>query len=266
MFQQVINTWIESKLRVKQEKAIIKGLKAYYIKTGKGPSLLFLHGLFSHVREYHRLFALLQNHFTVYALDLPGFGPSQQPPRPYSVEDYSSFVLAFMKKMKIKKAVLMAHSAGGIVAIDLALRHKEKVAKLILIDSAGLKHKYSTPDLFYQIFVVKALRELKHSKDWRESLSLIAGIGYDLAVHPFRKNLWKSISKNVNVSYEEKLCKLEVPTVIIWGKNDELLPLKNARKFRSLIKNSRLVMLDGNHDWPLLCPEKHWKKIKPKLI
>ncbi|MFC1769023.1 alpha/beta fold hydrolase [Nanoarchaeota archaeon] len=244
----------------------IKGLKTSYLKVGSGEPIILLHGLFSHCLEYERLINLLKKNFTVYGLNLPGFGDTVQPKRVFSIDDFADFVLKFMNKMGIKRTSIIAHSGGGIVATDFSIKYPKRVKKLILVSAAGIKLNCSKRKIFYRLFVVQPIVELFNFREWRRLFALMGMNIFDFIVHPFRGNLWKSILKDMEVDYESSVRNLKVPTVLLWGDKDEIFPLDYARRFHKLIPKSKFIVVPGHHLWILLGPEKYWKRIKPKII
>lgn len=103
-------------------------------------------------------------------VDFYGFGKTPHPDYPLTVKDYADGVLELMDKLNIEKATLVGHSFGGRVAIYIAAKYPEKVEKLVLVDSAGIKPrrgiKYRLKILLHKI-LKKFGKGLKGSKDYR---------------------------------------------------------------------------------------------------
>ena len=117
----------------------VDGLRIFYEVEGVGETVVLLHGWGGQAVSFKPVFDYLVSGYKAYALDLPGFGSSDLPPCPWGADDYALFVSAFFTKLGVSKASIIAHSFGGRIAIVLAAKHPEKVNKLILVDSAGIK-------------------------------------------------------------------------------------------------------------------------------
>jgi pimeloyl-ACP methyl ester carboxylesterase len=116
----------------------------HYIRKGKGKPLILIHGIFSSSFVWRKNIDALAEHFDVISLDVKGYGYSDKPADGrYSREDIRQFVLDFMETLKVDRAILVGHSWGGGIAVNLALHHPERVEKLILIDSTGYPPKSS---------------------------------------------------------------------------------------------------------------------------
>lgn len=150
-------------------------------------------------------------------VDFYGFGKTPHPDYPLTVKDYAEGVLALMDKLNIEKATLVGHSFGGRVAIYIAAKYPEKVEKLVLVDSAGIKPrrgiKYRLKILMHKI-LKKFGKGLKGSKDYR-------------ALSPVMKKTFRNV-----VNYDETylLSDITADTAIFWGDKDKDTPLYMARK------------------------------------
>ena len=119
---------------------VIQGIRTNYLTAGKGEPVLLLHGWGSSLEPYRRLIDLLSTKYFVIALDMPGFGKTEEPPCPWGVDEYVDFVLDFLQAFDIQKLSLVGHSFGGRVIIKLCNRCLPfAVNKIVLIDSAGIK-------------------------------------------------------------------------------------------------------------------------------
>ena len=127
----------------------IDNIETNYIKEGNSDkSILLLHGWGANLDLFRGIINHLSRSYTVYALDMPGFGKTTEPNDAWCVDDYVDFVIKFIEKMKIDKLSILGHSFGGRVIIKLANRENLsfKIEKIILVDSAGIipKNKKKT--------------------------------------------------------------------------------------------------------------------------
>src|SRR3989344_3673782 len=113
----------------------------YYQNLGSGKDLIMLHGWKQDVSTFHNVSEELKKHFTLWLIDLPGFGRSENPKKDFTVEDYSDIIAEFIKINKISRPNLLGHSVGGRISIVLASKYPEIIDKLILEDSAGIRPK-----------------------------------------------------------------------------------------------------------------------------
>ena len=123
----------------------IKGMKTNYIKEGNGENIVLLHGWGSSIVVFKQTIELLKKTHTVYALDMPGCGLTEEPKKPMDAKEYAEFVLEFVQKVGIDRASFLGHSNGGRTIIKMASMENLpiKIDKLILVDSAGIKAKKS---------------------------------------------------------------------------------------------------------------------------
>ena len=122
----------------------INNIEINYIKEGNSDkSILLLYGWGSNIDLFRGIINNLSKTHTVYALDMPGFGKTEDPKNAWCVDDYVDFVIKFIEKMKIEKLSLLGHSFGGRVIIKLVNREQLnfEIDKLILVDSAGILPK-----------------------------------------------------------------------------------------------------------------------------
>ncbi|MFH1565662.1 MAG: alpha/beta hydrolase, partial [bacterium] len=144
----------------------------YYEKWsgGKEGVIIFLHGWPGDSSKFESLAKLLKSRFTLYALDLPGWGKTLLK-RTYNLEDYAKDVVSFIKVKKIKNPVIVGHSFGGRVGIKIAANYPEIPSKLFLIASAGIERKTFKGKIVNAVKgyipFKKFLRKFMESRDYR---------------------------------------------------------------------------------------------------
>jgi pimeloyl-ACP methyl ester carboxylesterase len=131
----------------------IEGIKTNYKKSGKGKTIILLHGWGCDLHIFDNLHNLLEQHFTVYSVDLPGFGKTDQPQTAWTIEDYSGFVGKFIELNDIDSPILLGHSFGGRISIILGARIQ--LNKIVLIGSAGVKPTRGI-DYYLKVYTFKA--------------------------------------------------------------------------------------------------------------
>jgi pimeloyl-ACP methyl ester carboxylesterase len=223
----------------------IAGLRARYLVRGSGPPVLVLHGWGASIEAVLPVITGLENAATVYTLDLPGFGESALPPEPWGVEDYQAFVAAFMDALDVERAALVGHSNGGRIAIRMASTEPQRVSKLVLVDSAGIRPK-RTLRWYRRVAIAKlgkhAARFLgRPGERLRDLLVARAGSTDYLQAGAMRRTLVRL----VNSDLREHLPRIEAPTLLIWGSEDADTSLSAAREMESLIPDAGLVVFEG---------------------
>lgn len=229
-----------------EKVAFIYGQKIRFVVAGQGPAVILLHGLGANKETWMANIDALSTKHHVYALDQLGFGHSEKPLLDYSIATWVDFLHAFMKSQGISHATLVGNSLGGWIALDFTLRYPEMVDKLILVDSGGLAFKLPTAILnpsslagwrtllqsaFYDKsrindqFVVTVFTQHLHDNDGYTIQRTLAGLEQALPE-------------------DNRLKDVHTPTLIIWGREDELIGIELAEKFRAGIAGSKLVVLE----------------------
>ena len=165
--------------------ADVKGIRTFYREYGtdKDEDVLFIHGLGASSIVWRDIPDALSAGYHAIAIDLVGFGMSDKPEEPgyYTIEGFSKFIADFLetvgrKKMNICKLTLIGHSLGGYIATQIAIEHKEKIEKLVLVDSSGLLER-PTPllnDYYAAAIESTQLQDTKKLREyWRICMPLL---------------------------------------------------------------------------------------------
>lgn len=227
--------------------AVINGINTNYLAVGQGEPVLLLHGWGSSLEPYRQLINLLSKKYFVIALDMPGFGKTEEPVRPFDVDDYVDFVLEFLKLFSVSKLSLVGHSFGGRVIIKMANRILPfTVDKIVLIDSAGIKPRQtkskSIKQAKYKIGKWVATRKLILCvfPDMLEQLRVKYGSADYVAASPMMR---QCLVRVVNEDLSELLPKISAPTLLVWGENDTATPISDAKKMEKDIPNAGLAVI-----------------------
>jgi pimeloyl-ACP methyl ester carboxylesterase len=224
----------------------IQGLRTRQLVSGAGArAVLVLHGWGASIEAVHPIVAGLAPVARVYALDLPGFGESAPPPEPWGVEEYQAFVVAYMDAVGLARATIVAHSNGGRIAIRMAATESERVAKLVLVDAAGIRPK-RTFRWYRRVAMAKvgkhAARHLgAPGERLREALVAKAASADYAAAGELRPTLVKL----VNADLRPHMPRIAAPTLLVWGAEDTDTPVAMAREMERLIPDAGLVVLQG---------------------
>lgn len=228
---------------------VIDGLNINYDKRGEGDLVLFLHGWGANITLFDGLMNTAAEKYTALALDMPGFGKSDEPKSAWSVDDYVDFVLKFVDIFKPKSLVLVGHSFGGRVIIKMLARELPfEVRKIILIDAAGIKPKKTLKQkaslLAYKLGrKIMSLRPMKAMfPDAVENMRKKRGSAdYNSATPIMRETLVKVVNEDLT----HLLPSIKASSLLIWGTADTATPLSDGEMMERLIPDAGLVKVNG---------------------
>lgn len=225
------------------------GLNINYSDSGEGDIVLLLHGWGSNITLFEQTVAVLQKKYRVLAMDMPGFGQSDEPKEPWCVDDYVDFVLEFLKDYKPEKITVLGHSFGGRVIIKMCSRKLPfEIEKVILVDSAGVKPKKTFQQKAKQS-IYKATKSIYSSAavqkmfpDALENLRKRNGSADYNAASPVMR---QTLVKVVNEDLTELMPNVKAPTLLVWGTADDATPLSDALIMEKLMPEAGLVKFEG---------------------
>lgn len=219
----------------------------------KQSPVLILHG-WGIKKELYQLLVdkLRQKGSVVYLPELPGFGSNRVMRRPLNLIDYTEFIKEFLRKNKIQKPIVVGHSFGGRIAILLAAENREIFSKMVL---TGVPVFSPVSSFKVQIFKIlarvgKAYFRLpilvNLSPFFRKLLYFLAGSFDYYKLSGYLRETFKNV---ISFNLEKFLPKIEVETLIVWGKKDKVTPVWIAKKIHQGIRNSKLILInDGAHN------------------
>ena len=224
-------------MNVSRQTLLVNGLPVHYEVVGEGEPLVFLHGLSESSRVWYRNIPVLAKHYRVYLLDLPGFGAMRGQRKQFRLEQCAAWLDGWMQAMGLQSVSLVGHSMGGHVVMVAAAMRPEQVKRLVLVDSIGIPFHCSVLRLVYP--ALKAIA--------RTTPAFWPCIAYDyLRAGPAM--VWKAGRQCAELDELSALSCIRVPTLLIWGSEDDLIPLASGRQLHEHIPGSRLVVLPkANH-------------------
>lgn len=219
----------------------------------KSKNIVVLHGWKLGSDRYKPLIFELKNHgFNVYIPDMPGNGITPIPKRPYVLDDYVEYVLAYLHTNKLRRCIFVCHSFGGRVGLKLGEKYPQLVEEMILTGVPGF-----TPVSKVQLCIYFMLAKIGGFIFSIPFLSLFSDFArrvlYRLAKagdYSHTGGIMRQTFKNVIAEDLYKPMKnVRVPVILIWGQNDVAVPVQVARKMQKLIKNSGLFVIpETGHD------------------
>jgi pimeloyl-ACP methyl ester carboxylesterase len=240
----------------------VYGAKIHYIEAGTGAPLILIHGLADDASIWDSVIPPLSARFRVIALDQIGFGRSDKPLLNYRVTTFVDFLDGSMTELKIERASLIGSSLGGWIAAAYALAHPERIERLVLSDAAGYAALAKTMDRRALSALRLASRDdirylgplTFHDKRFYQDLDLAfkqrvaAGDSYTVG------QLLDSMVRGDD-ALDNRLRMINRPTLVIWGRDDKLIPLSFGERFHQEIANSRLQIIDNCGHMPQVeCP------------
>jgi pimeloyl-ACP methyl ester carboxylesterase len=238
---------------------------------GDGPPLLLIHGLGGVWQNWLLTIPGFMGSHRVIAPDLPGFGESEMPVGRISIQSYARVIDELSSVLGLESPVVVGNSMGGFIGAELALAFPTRVQKLVLVSAAGLsvenlaKEPLMTVGRLMSVTATRAGAQagilIRRPRLRRLFLQLVVRYPEKLSL-PLASELVRGGSSpgfvgglDAVLTYKirERLSEIEVPTLIVWGRNDILVPVSDAATFRELIgDNARAVIFEDTGHLPML--------------
>jgi pimeloyl-ACP methyl ester carboxylesterase len=255
-----------SEQQLKDQYIQVGSIRTRYWALGDGKSTaILIHGLGRYIEDWGDNITALAQGRRVYALDLPGFGRSDKPHAMFSIPYFTDFVKEFMIIQGIDKAALIGESMGGGIVLYYALQYPHQVEKMVLADSAGLGKEVSI-DL--RVASVPILGELFSRPSRKGSVYLLRQLFYDqdlitdqmieenyemTSLPGAQRCMLSALRSMCNIGggkgnalrlILDRLKEIEVPTLVIWGAQDLVLPVAYAHLAAKRVPNATLHIFD----------------------
>jgi pimeloyl-ACP methyl ester carboxylesterase len=236
---------------------VVDGTRLRLIDTGQGPAVVFVHGLAASLYSWrHQIAPVLDAGHRVVAYDNRGMGFSERPRTGYDNAAYARLLLALLDSLRITDAVLVGHSMGGAVALEAALMAPERVRGLVLIGSAGLGVRVPGALTFARTPfvgpVVAALRGRGSTAallrttygDPRKVTDTEIDQYYAPAAEPGYTRALRTILRQFRFdALGGRLEGVRVPTLVVWGARDALVPVEMGRQLAAGLPRAALVVV-----------------------
>ncbi|HSR13381.1 MAG TPA: alpha/beta hydrolase [Thermodesulfobacteriota bacterium] len=262
-----------TRLSILSSRIVVADAGINFVQAGKGPPVLFLHGLGGSWKDWAPTLPPFASKHQVVAPDFPGFGDSEAPDVNYSIEWLTEVVEKFIEAKSLRGAVVVGHSMGGIVALNLVARRNARVARLAVVDpvATGDKAEFMSHVMTRKFFAPDT--------EW-ESLESAVRERFRSMVENFVKNrkpgtareFFESVPKNpfngkpllpmtpavqltaslIDFDIRPKLASVDCPTLILWGEKDPIAPSADAYLLAKGIRNSRVVVFGDTGHSPMI--------------
>jgi len=260
--------------KITARNVYIDNYKIHYVTAGSGQPLLLIHGATIGWGQWYPNIAEFAKYFKVYALDLPGSGYSTKIDfrKANLKESFVDVVQKFIKIKNLEKSSIIGHSIGGWVAIKLALMEKPLVNKMVLVNSLGFSDYVPLQQRFLGAYpIAKILASTVMSPSRENMKKFLSGVLYDSSPqslteefinyfhrgvseskssHPllFINGMMRNFKMREELTLKESLSKINIPTLIVNGANDPIIPVSKARKAFRLIPHAHIeTFLNTGH-------------------
>ncbi|MCE3265299.1 MAG: alpha/beta hydrolase fold protein [Solirubrobacterales bacterium] len=251
----------------------VVGTRVNYVEMGEGPPLVFVHGLSGAWQNWLENLPHFASTHRAIALDLPGFGSSPMPRWDITIPAYGRFLRDFCERIGVGTCVLVGNSMGGFIATEVAVAEPDRVSKLVLVSAAGITWARARREPAAMVGrMVRAATPM--TMRWQLGAGIrrprarrlsFQGVFHDPNALR-RELLWENIVPALNspgyldaftnlVGYDirHRLEEIEVPTLVVWGRNDRVVPVPAAFSYQRRIgSNARLEIFDGTGHVPQL--------------
>jgi pimeloyl-ACP methyl ester carboxylesterase len=266
------STWIRVDWPSMTHRLPVLGREVNVIDTGGGgPPLVFIHGLGGCWQNWLlNIPAFMETH-RVIALDLPGFGESQMPAEEVSIRGYAKVVDGLCNELGIESVSVVGNSMGGFVGAEVALSFPTRVERLVLVSAAGLSIEYRRREPLVTlarlwgasatwigargraVITRPRMRRLGMQLLVRYPEKLSPALTYELVRGTGAPGFIPALKALLDHSYRDQLPQIEVPVLVVWGRNDMLVPRGDAREYVELIgANARREMFENTGHLPMI--------------
>lgn len=239
-----------------------------YLDYGEGEPIVLIHGLGGSWQWWLENIPVLGRSNRVIAVDMPGFGNSEPLVAPFEFDVYTHTLEALVDQLELDRVVIVGHSLGGLMATRFALEHPDRLAGLVLVDAGGIAlspwrlqlivHGFLLFNAIFRRPVIHrafaqrpGLRRLLFRAGTKDASTLsgqLAGEILPLMVSPGFADGVVAGGKAAAVTGAERIT---TPTLLIWGRDDRILPVAQAEELASSLPDARLVVLDGVGHCPM---------------
>jgi len=255
---------------MKEKFITINGNNIRYLESGNSEkTIVLVHGLGASAERYEYVIPEFSKHYRVIVPDLIGFGYSDKPLVDYTTEFFADFLSSFLKKLDLNKINIIGSSLGGQITAKYVSTHSDNIDHLVLVSPSGIM-KSSTPAL--DAYVMAALYpDLEVAKN---AFQMMAGGTRQVnqkVIEDFVKRMKLPNAKMAFMStllglknaelITKSLKKISVPTLIIWGEHDPVIPIQYADDFVSSIQDCRFYMMDNSGHTPYVDDPKRFSQL-----
>jgi pimeloyl-ACP methyl ester carboxylesterase len=264
--------WRELDWREHLRQVEIDGRQVNYadIGSGSGAPVVFVHGLGGRWQNWLENMPRAALERRVLAIDLPGFGASEMPNREISIAGYGRCVARFCEALELGPVALVGNSMGGFISAEVAISYPERADRLVLVSAAGISitHLRRRPALTAMrvvaavgsrtaarsrdVVVRPRLRHLALQTIVRHPTRLRADTTLELVQSAGRPGFVPAMQALLDYDFKDRIPEIGCPTLIVWGGEDMLVPVRDADEFERLIPDARKVIMEDTGHVPMV--------------
>jgi pimeloyl-ACP methyl ester carboxylesterase len=268
-----VAAWLDVDWRAHQRWVRIDGSAVNVIDIGEGPPVVLVHGLGGNWQNWlETIPALVAAGYRAIVPDLPGFGHSEMPAERISIPGYGRVVDRVVDALGVRgPAAVVGNSMGGFIAAEVAISQPERVERLALVSAAALWNERararplvaaSKVSRFYAPLIVSGweliarLPRLRHealrSAGIRNPGAISAPLAYELLSGAGKPGFIDALQGLYDYRLRDRLPEIACPTLVVWGADDPLVPLRHAFEYEALIPGARVVVFPRTGHAPML--------------
>lgn len=249
----------------------IQGRRMRYVDYGDGdkPAVLFIHGWTSNWQAWlENIRAAAATGRRVIAVDLPGSGMSEMPIEQISISGYARTLDALCEHLDIDRVIPVGNSMGGFVAAELAIRSPDRVERLVLVSAAGISTatmRNRPTEAFARVLQIGLAQGYTHSRShpvlvrprlrhaaagtiFRHPTLIPTELLYEMMGGMGKDGFRDQLLANISYDYRDRIGEIGCPTLVVWGREDMVVPVADAYEYDRLIPDARLlIMADTGH-------------------
>ncbi len=255
------------------QHVVLHGDRVAYRRAGSGPVLLLLHGIAGSSSTWLASMRLLESRFTLIAPDFLGHGASDKPDGDYSLGNHASAMRDLLHVLDVERVTVVGQSFGGGVALQFSYQYPEMCERLVLVDAGGLGREVSWMLRLLAVPGVELVLPLLFphvAGEWGDSVLQFA---HDRGVrNPRVVEMWRSYRSLTDPEYRRAFLRTMrsvidtggqsvsaidrlymaggLPTLVVWGADDRIIPLSHAYRVQEALPHSRLVVFPGVGHFP----------------
>jgi pimeloyl-ACP methyl ester carboxylesterase len=230
------------------DRLITRGISVRALRGGNGASILFLHGA-GGLPAWLPFFERLSQHYELLITEHPCFGASDDPPSIRSVSDLAMYYLDLLDATFTEPVHVIGHSLGGWIASEAAIRNTQRFASLTLLAPAGIRVRGVPPGDNFIWGPEESARNRFHDQSFAEALLTAPAPSEEAADIELQTKLaavkfgWEP--RWFNPDLEKWLHRINVPTQVLWGAQDKILPCEYARLWGERIPSAKVVLIEA---------------------
>jgi pimeloyl-ACP methyl ester carboxylesterase len=280
--------WLDIDWRQHLRSITVHEARVNYIEMGDGPPVVFIHGLAGCWQNWlENIPHFARRHRTI-AVDLSGFGESELPREEISIPGYGRFIDAFLGEIGVERTALVGNSMGGFIAAETAISHPSRVEKLVLVAAAGgptladrgsreSKRLMRAARLLQPISAAVVARRTQFVRRPRLRRWLLWKVArhpdrirpelcYEVASGAGKPGFLDALQAILDYDFRDRIPDIRCPTLIVWGVNDEIVPVADAYEYERLIPGARRVVFEDTGHVPMLERPSRFNRIVEEFV